>query len=227
MVQVYIVVEGETELEFVKSLLNPEFFSSQNAYGNPVRLGLTGGRCGGVSFKRVREHLQSLTAQHKRKGVAITTMIDLYGRDGAWPREEEANAKVDPYHRVQVLEEGMTQSIQATNFIPYLQLHEFEALLLAEPTKLLDYYPHRESDIEKLVSLVQQKGNCELINSTPNGAPSKRIQEVIPEYNKVVGGNSTALNIGLKTLRERCRHFREWLEKLEAAIRAEDERLSP
>jgi hypothetical protein len=54
-----------------------------------------------------------------------------------------------------------------------------------------------------------------LINDGFETAPSKRILKEIPEYDKVTAGVSVAGKIGIETLRAKCRHFSEWLAKLE------------
>ena len=48
-------------------------------------------------------------------------------------------------------------------------------------------------------------------------APSKRIIGEIPEYEyeKPVAGPLIAERIGLSVMNTECRHFREWLERLE------------
>ena len=61
----------------------------------------------------------------------------------------------------------------------------------------------------------QTELNPELINDGPETAPSKRILKEIPEYDKASAGVSVTSKIGLPQLRNRCRHFNEWLGQLE------------
>ena len=99
-------------------------------------------------------------------------------------------------------------------FIPYIQLHEFEALILSNPAKLNHDYLEYERPITELTKSIEGM-NPELINDDPNTAPSKRILSCIPEYNKTVAGVAIAELIGLPILREKCRHFNDWLTQLE------------
>ena len=57
----------------------------------------------------------------------------------------------------------------------------------------------------------------ELINDGDNTAPSKRIIGEIPEYEKMKPSAApiVAEKIGLPTLRLQCKHFDEWLCRLE------------
>lgn len=84
------------------------------------------------------------------------------------------------------------------SFIPYVQLHEFEALLLADPERLVSLYPDKK-------------------NKKPSSAPSKRIIKYIPEYEgqKAQVAPLVVEDIGLLRLRERCSHFSDWITKLE------------
>lgn len=69
-------------------------------------------------------------------------------------------------------------------------------------------------EVSHLLSLVSGK-NPELINDGAITAPSKRILNEIPEYDKVTAGVSVAARIGLETLRDKCPHFNAWLTNLE------------
>jgi len=47
----------------------------------------------------------------------------------------------------------------------------------------------------------------EHINDSPQTAPSKRIQELVPGYNKVLHGNVAALDVTLERMRQECPNF--------------------
>ncbi|MHB1654173.1 MAG: DUF4276 family protein [Desulfitobacteriaceae bacterium] len=54
-------------------------------------------------------------------------------------------------------------------------------------------------------------------------APSKRIGSLIPEYldSKRIAGPLVAKEIGLEKIRQKCRHFNDWLRSLEALVATE------
>jgi len=120
----------------------------------------------------------------------------------------------DLYDRVVILEQKMAEDIGDSRFVPYIQLHEFEALILADPKQLDWEYLEHDIPINNLVSMVGSQ-NPELINDSPETAPSKRILNEIPEYDKVGAGVAVAEQIGLPMLRQKCRHFADWLAQLE------------
>ena len=147
-------------------------------------------------------------------------MIDLYALPEDFTRFEEAQQKSDPSEKVACLETGLLNDINDHRFMPYIQLHEFEALLLTDPTKFAGLFlePEYKENIEKLVAMTQGFDVPELINDGAETAPSKRIEKVIPRYEKVKAsaGILIAQEIGLEKIREKCPHFNEWLSKLES-----------
>lgn len=106
-------------------------------------------------------------------------------------------------------------------FIPYIQLHEFEALVLCGLDFLKDLYKGRDKQIEHLKSDLEKVGNPELVNDKPETAPSKRIIKAVEggkkklyNYDKPKSGKFVTQKVGIEELRTQCRHFAEWIEKL-------------
>ena len=73
----------------------------------------------------------------------------------------------------------------------------------------------------QLTQALQEVGNPELINNSPETAPSKRIIKAIEgdkkthyNYNKPKTGKFVTKHIGIDELRSKCKHFDEWIEKL-------------
>ncbi|MDD4915788.1 MAG: DUF4276 family protein [Methylococcales bacterium] len=71
-----------------------------------------------------------------------------------------------------------------------------------------------EKPIKALIEMVNCQ-NSELINGGCDTAPSKRIKNHIVEYHKVTASVAVVKQIGLPVLRDKCRHFNEWLTPLE------------
>jgi hypothetical protein len=141
-------------------------------------------------------------------------MFDLYhlptdfpGMDGAQP--------TDPYQRVVALESAFAADIADRRFTPYLQLHEFETILFADPSAFGDYFPESESQQQLLLEVAALFGNIELINGEPQTHPSARLAEIYPDFDKRTAGIFLAEYIGLSRIREKCSHFHNWLTQLE------------
>jgi hypothetical protein len=93
-------------------------------------------------------------------------------------------------------------------------MHEFEALLFSDCKAFATAIGHPAAE-PKLQEIRNQFQTPEEINDSPVTAPSKRIEAIIPGYDKPLGGTLAALEIGLPKIRAACPHFRNWLEILE------------
>ena len=68
-----------------------------------------------------------------------------------------------------------------------------------------------------LQAVIDEYENPELIDNGPETAPSKRIISIYPRYgdNKPTIGSMIAQEIGIDELKKACRHFNDWVTKLE------------
>lgn len=110
----------------------------------------------------------------------------------------------------------MERAVNDRRLIPYLQRHEFEALVLAglsELEKLLD----AEEDLRGVAELRTQLAGAapEDVNDGRETAPSKRLLRLIPSYRKTVHGPLVVEATGLAVLRARCPQFDAWVTQLE------------
>jgi hypothetical protein len=220
-VKLNITTEGETELKFVKNTL--AIYLSRfdiDTFARSVRT-KTGFRGGITTYQKAKNDIQAWLNQNPSSEWKFTTMFDLFRLPKDFPGYKDALKKNDPYEKVRVLEDAFKEDIDDYRFIPYIQLHEFEALILADPVKLNLEFPDKDKAIQKLVEMVQGK-NPELINDNPDTAPSKRIIKEIRVYekNKSTSGPNVVESIGLPTLKKKCRHFSEWITKLEGLLGA-------
>ena len=220
-VRLHFVVEGQTERRFVESTLRPHLANrSIWVDARCVQTSRTRGRkhSGGIQgYVRAKGDIERWMREDQNADARFTTMFDLYALPGDFPGYEAAGQARDPYARVRRLEDALGEDISDQRFVPYLQLHEFEALLFADPEKLEERFDQHSPEIRRLVQ-VAERCDPELINDGIETAPSKRIIREIPEYesDKASSGPIVAERIGLTTLRMKCLHFSEWIGKLEA-----------
>ncbi len=173
---------------------------------------------GGIRrYAQAKNDIKAWITEDQNPDARFTTMFDLYGLPTDFPGHKDAAQISDPYRRVRTLEAALSKDISDTRFIPYFQLHEFEALLLSDPQKLDAQFFDRSAEIHRLVEIVSTFDSPELVNDGNNTAPSKRIADEIPEYagRKKAAGPIVAEKIGLPTLRRKCKHFGRWLGGLE------------
>lgn len=157
-------------------------------------------------------------AQEKGRDVFFTTMIDLYAIHPEFPGLADADKlRHMPGKRVEVLEQAFAKDIGDVRFVPYIQLHEYEAYLFSDPTWFRYFYDHSEKQIAALNAIANRHDTPELIDDGPHSAPSKRIIAELPDYEgaKAAVGPQVAELIGLKVIRNRCPHFAAWMSQLE------------
>ena len=212
MKRVYIVVEGQTEQEFVNSVISPflQSFGILSVTPILIRTSRTG-RGGMVSYSHLANTIKPLLVSEKNDYV-VTTFIDFFRLPHDMPQYENSMKKPNKTEQIKSLEEAINKAIDDRRFFSYIQLHEFEALLFSS-NKGFEYY-FSEELAEKTASIISSYNNPEDINSSPEGAPSKRLLAIKPDYNKVLEGNLIALEIGIKSILEKCLRFSEWIKTI-------------
>jgi hypothetical protein len=217
MIRLHMIVEGQTEQRFAQNLLAPHL-AAFNVFLDVRCVYTSKGYRGGMSsYGKAQNDIKLWIKQDSHAECRFTTMFDLYALPNDFPGHANAAQKNDPYERVRCLEESLAQSVGDARFIPYIQLHEFETLILAAPENLDAEYLEHESRINNLITMVRDS-NPELINDGPETAPSKRILREIPRYKKMAGV-AVVKKTGLPTLRQKCHHFDEWVLRLENLAR--------
>ena len=225
-IRLHFIVEGQTEETFVNRVLKPHL-SDHHVWAD-ARCVLTSRR-GGVkhrggfrNYVQPRRDILSWLWEDQNTDARFTTAFDLYRLPSDFPGYGDAQAASDPYEKVRLLEEALRADIGDRRFIPYLQLHEFETLLLSEPGQLAAHFTDGQARVQNLVAMAGRIANPELINEGPDTAPSKRIIAEIPEYAgmKPSAGPIVTEKIGLANLRARCRHFGEWIGQLEELVQS-------
>lgn len=221
-VRLNFVVEGQTEETFVNQVLRPHLAERRIwAYVRCVETSRKHGRKhrgGGRSYGLAKNDITRWLKEDQNPDARFTTMFDLYALPRNFPGYEAAGQVNDPRQRVEALESALKDDIDDWRFIPYVQLHEFEALLLADPQKMEVQFPGSDDGIRRLVETASHFESPEHIDDGRDTAPSKRISNMIPEYygQKASAGPLVAGYIGLAALRSKCEHFGEWLNRLES-----------
>ena len=203
MIRLAIVVEGQTEEEFVKSVL-ADHLRQIGVEPIPILLG------GDVTAARLTKHM----ADSCWNFDFVTSLVDFYGFSGKGNRT------------VEELEQHLNIGIQTRvgprwdqrKVVPYVQKHEFEGLLFSDVNAFRAATYASEESISQLSKVRSRFPTPEDINDDPNTAPSKRIANAIPSYRKRLNGPPVAKEIGLDVIREECPRFHEWVGRLESLV---------
>ena len=210
MKTVIIICEGPTEEVFCSNLLSQYL---QNSCRIEIRL--LGGNC---NWQRIKDMLEKALKQ--QKNALVTTFFDYYGvKTKKFPNWKETVGinKANVRERIEILESGMLEEIDSNlryRFIPYVQLHEFEALLFNNIEVFDEMFEFEQYDRAELLNIFNEFPDPEMIDQGTETSPSHRLIKIIPAYRKVIQGNAIAEKIGIEQIRQKNKHFNDWIEQL-------------
>lgn len=216
--KVLALVEGQTEEVFIKNALNP-YLQSKGIFLIPIiiktKREIRGPvHKGGInSYNQVKRDLQPLF--NDSSADLVTTMIDYYGLPSDFPGYNQ-RPNGNCYQRVKFMEEQFKADINKKNFLPYLQLHEFEALVFASEEFIPIAFPNQNHKIQQINRINNSVKSPEEINENPNTAPSKRLKKIFHGYQKILHSQLILSKADINELRDKCPHFNCWLTKLES-----------
>lgn len=214
--RVVVLVEGPTELNFIKQFLSP-IMSLKGVHLHPQYTGKPGSHRRSLRYARIRQDILAVLKQNTDN--YCTTMFDYYGLSADWPGRTEA-ASHSQSEKSRLIEDGVSRdiatelgdSLNLSRLIPYVQMHEFEAILYSDISILADSTGIAFTQLDEIV---QQFSSPEEINDNPQSAPSKRIIRLCNNYSKTIMGITVAQKTGIDTIRQKCSHFNDWINNLE------------
>jgi hypothetical protein len=227
MSRLLVHVEGQTEEDFVNEILRDHLLSKgyhsvgARIVGNNRLRRRRGGIRGWPSVRKdIIKHLR------QDPGCIATTMVDFYGLpkhgDGGWPGRAAAT-QGSTHAKASCVEKAILDDISSAvgadfdsrRFVPFVMMHEFEGLLFSD-CEAFGRGIGRPGLESRFSEIREGFESPEDINDSPHSAPSKRIEDIVPEYEKPLLGTLAVLEIGLSTIRAECPHFAGWLDKLES-----------
>ena len=220
MKRLVIIAEGETEESFVNNILCP-YFCSKGLY-NTIQCFKTKHSHGGISkYSYIKKDILNTIYE---KDVVVSMMIDFYRLPSDFPGFNDLKATQTHQEQANLLETRIKKDLEDSqnqlfhNFIPYIQLHEFEALVFASISGIDSLFERSEMDYNGLMNVIQQYPNPEDINNHPDTAPSVRLKKLISGYNKVLHGIDIINTVGMAELLVKCPRFRTWIESMVEAL---------
>jgi len=220
MSRLLVLVEGKTEETFVNEILERHLLSwgytrvSARLIGKARRRSQRGGI---LPWSPVKSEVVRFLKDDR--GTAIALMVDYYrlpkSEKQAWLGRSAGSGAEAVEHAVsEDIANAMGRGFDRGRFLPGILMHEFEALLFSD-CEAFGRTLERPGIGRSFQNIRNRFANPEEIDDSPDGAPSKRIEKLVSNYEKVTMGNLAALEIGLNKIRAECPHFRSWLERLE------------
>lgn len=226
MARLLVHVEGQTEETFVGEVLAPHLYARGYQFVSARLLGNSRQRThrgGARAWSAVRTDI--LNHLRQDRDALVTTMVDFYAlpKSGAkmWPGRAEAALARFP-QKASTVEAALKADISAEmgpkfdtrRFLPYVVMHEFEGLLFSDCERFARGIG-QEALAPEFQRIRDDFETPEEINDSPVTAPSKRVEALVPGYEKPLLGTLAALEVGLDAIRAACPHFNAWLEYLE------------
>ena len=207
------LVEGKTELLFAQSILAPHLAERGIDFA-PIILG----KGGDVRFQRAVHDMGAHFKQ--RPDTYLTLIVDYYGIHPGWPGVQAAKGKSTPAQKAEAVNRATYDEVvhrfgewrADRRFIPYVSMHELEALWFSDPPVLAEKLGILTSRVDAVLS---QCGEPENINDSPETAPSKRLERWSGYFSKTRTGIAIARSTGLEKMRARCPIFDAWVTRIE------------
>ena len=227
MSRILLHVEGITEVSFVNEILAPHLYSLGYVSVKARLMGgvrLTRHRGGVRRWEGVRDEIVNNLIGDSE--LIVSTMVDYYGMMLSWPsRRISSSSGLTITQRADLIESALLEDVRgqmdrnfnSNRFVPYVMMHEFEAMLFSDCRAFGNAIGRSELS-SSFQTIRNGFDNPEEIDDSPTTAPSRRIQSLVPGYHKPIMGTLAAQRIGLHTIREECSHFRGWLEHLESLL---------
>jgi hypothetical protein len=134
MKHLYLTVEGQTEEAFAQDTLRPHLTTFNVFLWPPRFTGSHGRRHGRIprggmfnTFRHALEDMRRWLKENHSADARFSMMVDLFHLPHDFPGYTNAMAHADCYIQAQLLEEALALELGDSRFLPYLQVHEFEA----------------------------------------------------------------------------------------------------
>ena len=224
MARLLVHVEGQTEESFINEVLRSHL-AAKGYYSVEARI---------VGNARLRERRGGIRpwpsvkkdiVNHLRKDqdCIATTMVDYYGLPQTWPGRARSKSFKSVEKKAQCVQEAVRDDVIAEmgnrfdsdRFVPFIVMHEFEGLLFSDCAAFSRGIVRPDLEV-KFRAIRDAFATPEEINDSPGTAPSKRVKDLVPGYEKPLLGVLAVLEIGLSRIRDECPHFSGWLKQLES-----------
>lgn len=214
-VELIIIAEGKIEQLFLREVLG-NYLLNRNIYIYVMQTAKHLQKGGDVKFDRIKRELNKLL--HQRQDISVATFVDYYGL-AQWPGLTDITPRMTPADIAHTLiikvkeELSLLPGANASRYLPFIAVHEFEALLYSDAHILAEHLGIDERQIEKTLL---EAGSSEAINNSRDTSPAKCLLHWSSgKYRKVESGIAIAREIGIDNMRLACPNFNAWLNQLE------------
>lgn len=215
MKRLIIITEGPTEKRFVDTVLSPYLINKGIYSVSATSIRKKGQKGGFVNYEHLRNHLKIFLLSEVE--IVITTMIDFFRIPNSVPNYNLIENLFSVDEKIDLLEEGIKADINDARFIPFIQKHEFEALLFSSIDGF-DFQFDNKKLVDKFKDIIDEFDNPENINTRPEFSPANRIKNILKgyglKYDKPEDGETISTIIGIEIMLEKCPRFKIWINRI-------------
>lgn len=211
MKRLIILVEGDCEILLMQRLVIPYLYRKGKADGWSIETAkITTNRKlnkkgGNVSYVYLQNDVRRFASQGC---TLITTFFDFFRLPIDFPGYTTVGNEVEQVE-VALLEALRGEIPSLPEFVPYIQKHEFEALLFSG-MEGFELVVDDETLLKEIQLVVNSCVNPEEINGGADTAPSKRLKKFF-DYDKTRDSELILEMLGIEVILERCPRFRAWV----------------
>lgn len=208
MKRLVFIVEGDTEIILVQNIIVPYLVGlgfTNAMHAQTITTNRKQHKKGGVTeYSKFRNEVTRTLAQGN---VIITSLIDFFRLPSDFP------AHTSDSTRIAQIEQAIHDDFDNnSDFIPYIQRHELEALMFSG-REGFDLVIDDSGKLKQIDQILEAYDNPEDINNSPDTAPSKRLIKIFG-YDKTADGELIFDMLGIDRMLSKCPRFAEWIDKI-------------
>lgn len=215
--RLFIYCEGQTEAMFASRILTNHLALCGIKVERPELCATTldpqGQRGGFVNWGAIQFDLKQTFAGDSDPNLRFTTLLDVYAMPPTLLKLAGFSGPVSLPADVQKVESTIEGVFGEPRFKAYLQRHELEALLLADPDALESVFHRDKAGLQQLRTEVAGFASPEEINHGATTHPAARLAAAVPGYSNLKASNAffVLAEASLDLVRARCPRFHAWL----------------
>lgn len=206
MKRLVFLVEGDTEIIFIEKHVIPYIYNLGFSIAINAQKIVTNRKLnkkgGNVNYEYLKNDVNRILSQGD---VIITTLLDFFRLPTSFPGYSADISNISNIENAVFVDLGSRE-----NIIPYIQKHEMEALMFSS-IEGFEIVVDDEEKLELLEKVISKYPDPEDINTSPQGAPSKRLENIFG-YDKVADGELILEGLGIEIMIEKCPRFANWLK---------------
>lgn len=223
MANVFFIVEGQTEEQFYKNILQDYYLLEDGNYRHYFEVVVMPSKKntysrtnkgGAISYEVTLSNIRRFLRSNSHCDL-ILLIYDYYGLHESFKSHFTNERTLE--EKISSIQGRLEADINHSKFKFRLQIHEFEAFLFSNPEILAAHFTdevNKKIEIEQILDSFDN--NPELMNDHPDTAPSKRLEKLFPGYGKISDGIPLAGKMGIAIIRAQCGYFNQMCELIDA-----------